>query len=162
MRNYELKGLEELTLRCVNQDIEKISSKKEALDYIQLWDYYRNRCLVSKDYEGKEQTSKEWNFKSVYKVQHKLYEKCMEYGALNILDEKLFDCLIEAQLYDLSNTTISHTDTLIISDPYLTSEFSISELADGTKQYDFYKQYKTDTVKGTKILAESEQEKEKE
>lgn len=162
VRNYELKGLEELTLRCVNQDIEKISSKKEALDYIQLWDYYRNRCLVSEDYEGKEQTSKEWNFESVYKVQHKLYEKCMEYGALNIQDEKLFDCLIESQLYDLSNTTISHTDTLIISDPYLTSEFSISELADGTKQYHFEKQYETDNVKGTKILAEYEQEKEKE
>ncbi len=167
-KKLELQGLEELTLKCVSKDIEDISSKKEALNYIQLWDYYRNRCLISKYYNGKEQTSKEWNFETVYEVQHKLYEKCVEYGALNTQDEQLFDCLLEAQLYDLSNAVIAYGDyekqgdKLIISDQYLTNEFFMTEYSDGNKKYYLYEEYKgSSKVKGTKILAEREQEKER-
>lgn len=165
VRNSELQALEELMLKCVDKDIENISSKNEALDYVQLWDYYRNRCLVSQYYTGMEQTSKECNFESVYEVQHKLYEKCIEYEALNIQDEKLFDSLIESQLYDLGNTVIAYNDRidkkLIISDQYLTNNFLINELVDGSEKYQFCGVYEgKSTVKGTKILAEKEQEKE--
>lgn len=175
-RNKELKGLEELTLTCIEKDIDKISSKNEALDYIQLWDYYRNRCAISKNiYDqssylfGEEEMSKEENFELLSKVQHNLYKKCIEYGAFNIQDEQLFDKVIESQLYDLSNTVIAYNDKekighkLIISDQYLTNEFFIQEFADGSKQYGAYGRYETQqTVNGTKILAEREQEKEQE
>ena len=169
-RNIELKKLENLTLRCINKDIENISSKNEALDYIQLWDYYRNRCAISKniynklgDSIGKEETSNEDNFKRLTDVQHNLYKKCIEYGALNIQSEQVFDKMLEAQLYDLSNASIIYEykgkRKLIISDQYLTNESIIEKKKDGSREFSDYKQYRSKEVKGTKILAEREKEK---
>ncbi len=178
-RKIELKKLEELTLKCINQDINNISSKNEALDYIQLWDYYRNRCSIPKNTDdkpegllGEEETSSGKNFKLLSEVQHNLYEKCVEYGALNIQeirekcieyediniqDEQLFDKLIEAQLYDLSNASISYLDgKLNISDQYVTNEIFIKEKEDGSRELNINELYTSKGVKGTKILAEKE------
>lgn len=169
-RNIELEKLENITLRCINKDIENISSKNEALDYIQLWDYYRNRCAISKNIYnklrysiGEEETSNEKNFKELIDVQHNLYKKCTEYGALNIQSEQVFDKMLEAQLYDLSNASITFEHNgkskLIISDQYLTNESIIEEEEDGSKEFSDYKQYRSRKVKGKKILAEREKER---
>ena len=164
-RNKELEELEKLTLKCINKDIEKISNKNEALDYIKLWDYYRNRCSISKNIYnttkflvGREETSKEENFELLSKVQHKLYKKCTEYGVLNIQNEEIFDKIIEAQLYDLENTVIKYknetqtetgiSDKLIISDQYLTNEFIVYGKGEAEKGYKliFSEQYLTDKL----------------
>ena len=117
----EEKKLEKLVLDCIMQDIEHLSNKNDVLDYIQQWDYYRNRCLINKadissiqNRMRMEKTKKEDNFKLVYKVQHKLYEKCKDYNALNfkklsathIGNEDIFNMLIEAQLYNVKNAKI--------------------------------------------------------
>lgn len=164
-RNKELEALEKLTLKCINKDIEKISNKNETLDYIKLWDYYRNRCSISKNIYntieflvGEEETSKEENFELLSKVQHNLYEKCTEYGALNIQNEEIFNKLIESQLYDLENASIRYeNDTkaesginnkVIISDQYLTNEFAVFRKGEKGKDYKliFSYQYLTDKL----------------
>ncbi|MCI8760596.1 MAG: hypothetical protein HFJ34_05725 [Clostridia bacterium] len=168
-RNIELHKLEKLTLKCINQDINNISSKNEALDYIQKWDYYRNRCAISKNtcmshkyIIGEEATLDEKNFEELIDVQHNLYEKCMEYGVLNIQDEQLFNKLIEAQLYDLSNTSISYEQKgcldrkLFISDQYLTNEISVKEKKDGNRELSIDKLYRSKGMEGTKALAQRE------
>lgn len=172
-RNIELEKLEKLTLKCINKDIENISSKNEALDYIQLWDYYRNRCAISKNIYnkltnsiGEEETLNEKNFKELTDVQHNLYKKCIEYGALNIQSEQIFNKLLEAQLYDLGNASVTYeykgrlNSKLIISDQYITNESVIEEKKDGSKEFNAYKQYKSKAVQKNKILAEKAKERE--
>ncbi len=169
-KEIELEKLEKLTLQCINQDIDGIFNKNEALDYIKLWDYYRNTCMVGKE------TINEGNFKELNDVQHNLYEKCIEYGALNIQeinekcieygerniqDEQLFNKLIEAQLYHISHASISYLDgKLVISDQYVTNEVSIQEKKDGSTELKIDKQYNNRGFEGTKILADTDIPKE--
>ena len=123
--NKQLEGLEKLTLKCINKDIENIQNKNDAIDYVQLWDYYRNRCTVNKGtFKGKEETLLSNNFKEVKNTQKNLYNKCKQYKALNIKDEKIFNKMIESQLYNVNNATVSYNKKktkLIISDEYMNS-----------------------------------------
>lgn len=146
----EEKELEKLVLNCIMQDIEKLSNKNEVLDYIQLWDYYRNRCLTNKadtqNRMGEEKVKKEDNFKLASKVQHKLYKKCKEYNVLNlkgvssinIENEDIFNMLLEAQLYSVKDAKIriiSNNTRVIISDKYLGNLFKLNKKKDGSITY---------------------------
>lgn len=116
------KELEMLNLNCIALDIHKISNQKEALDYVQLWDYYRHRCAISKyGGLGVEKTDAQDNYKKLLNVQHQLYEKCCETNALEIKDEEIFDKMIEAQLCDVQKAKVRTNQKgtkFIISDEY--------------------------------------------
>lgn len=165
-RNKQLKGLEMKCLECINKDVESIQSKNDAIDYVQLWDYYRNRCAISKYYEvGEETVELSGNFSKLKEVQKNLYNKCKKYKALNIKDETTFDKLLEAQLYDVSSAKVSYNKNktiMKISDEYIITEFYITTKKDGSKEYDS-KEYKNDEgiVKGSNILAKKELDKER-
>lgn len=146
----EEKELEKLVLHCIEQDIEKLSNKNEVLNYVQLWDYYRNRCLTNKadikNRMGIEKVKKEDNFKLVSKVQHQLYEKCEDYNvlnlkevsSLNIKNEDIFNMLLEAQLYSVKDAKISITKNntrVIISDKYLGNLFKLNKKKDDRITY---------------------------
>lgn len=146
----EEKELEKLVLHCIEQDIEKLSNKNEVLNYVQLWDYYRNRCLTNKadikNRMGIEKVKKEDNFKLVSKVQHQLYEKCEDYNvlnlkevsSLNIKNEDIFNMLLEAQLYSVKDAKISITKNntrVIISDKYLRNLFKLNKKKDDRITY---------------------------
>ena len=167
-KNKQLKGLEELCLDCISKDIENINNKNDTIDYIQLWDYYRNRCSISKYYEvGEEATILSDNFSKLKEVQKNLYKRCKQYKVLNIKDKEIFDKIIEAKLYNVNNATISYNKNktkLIISDEYIINEFEIETNKDGDKKYCLVNEYENDkgTVKGNKILARRELDKERE
>lgn len=170
----EEKELEKLVMTCINQDIEAISDKNEALNYIQRWDYYRNRCLTNNSQKsermGKEAVAENDNFKFVYKVQHKLYEKCKEYNVFNfgksfeeIEHEDVFNMLLEAQLYDVKEAKIRMNKKgtkVIIADQYLKNKFEITKNNDGSIDYisgsEDVKVNKTGIAKGINILSEKE------
>ncbi len=123
-----LKKLEKTTLKCIQKDVKKISCKNEALDYIQLWDYYRNRCAIVKnspldlDFTNSSM-DKEISFKLTFDIQHELYEKCCKYKALNIKNEKVFNVIIEANLYDINNAKVKRDgEKITISDKYVISK----------------------------------------
>lgn len=163
--NKQLKGIEMISLKCINKDIGSIHNKNDAIDYVQLWDYYRNRCAVSKFYGvDEEETLLSDNFKKLREVQKNLYGKCKKYGALNIKDEAIFNILIESHLYNVSNATISYNKNktkLVISDEYIENEFDIRIKKDGSKKYDSMGIWsnKKGIVKGTKVLAQKELDK---
>ena len=160
----ELRKLEKLTLKCINKDIENISSKNEAIDYIQLWDYYRHRCSIGRNQElGEEATNKDENFKMLLNVQHKLFKKCMEYKALNICDEKVFDKLIEAQLCDTCNASvIDGTNNMKILDEYLINSVETYKADNGKKIYIWdVNKNKEGKASGIKIVADKEIENER-
>ena len=121
----QLKKLEKLSLKCIEKDIENISSKKEALEYVQLWDYYRNRCAISKDLslglgQAFSDTMKEDNFKLLLKLQHKLYNQCSKFDSLNIKNEDIFNLLIESDLFDVSSARVKQDGNKVtISDQYV-------------------------------------------
>lgn len=164
----QLKEIEMLSLRCVNKDIESINNKNDVIDYVQLWDYYRNRCAISKYYSiAEEEPLLSDNFKELKDTQKRLYKKCKQYKALNITDEKIFNKMIESQLYNVNNATISYNKNktkLIISDEYIINKFEIETNKDGDKKYYLVNEYENDkgTVKGNKILARRELDKERE
>lgn len=171
----EEKELEKLVLHCIEQDIEKLSNKNEVSDYVQLWDYYRNRCLTNKadikNRMGIEKVKKEDNFKLVSKVQHQLYEKCEDYNvlnlkrvsSLNIENEDIFNMLLEAQLYSVKDAKINITKNntrVIISDKYLGNLFKLNKKKDGRITYvsgteSIFINTKR-TSKGINILSEKE------
>lgn len=167
-KNKQLKGIEMLCLDCISKDIENINNKNDAIDYVQLWDYYRNRCSISKYYEvGEEAPVLSENFDKLKEVQKNLYNKCKQYKALNISDKEIFDKLIESQLYNVSNATISYNKNeteLTISDEYIVNKFEVETKKDGNKKYSIITEYENDkgTVKGKKILATKELDKERE
>ena len=171
----EEKELEKLVLHCIEQDIEKLSNKNEVLDYIQLWDYYRNRCLTNKadikNRMGIEKVKKEDNFKLASKVQHQLYEKCEDYNVLNLKkmssvnigNEDIFNMLLESQLYSVKDAKInmlSSNKRVIISDKYLGNLFKLNKKKDGSITYisgteNIYVNEKGSS-KGISILSEKE------
>ncbi len=166
--NKQLEGLEKLTLSCINKDIEKINNKNDAIDYVQIWDYYRNRCTINKGYfKGKEEASFSDNFKEVKDIQKKLYNKCKQYKALNIKDEEIFNKMIESQLYNVNNATVSYNKNrtnLIIADEYIINIFKVKTGKDGDKKYDWIEGYENNkgTVKGIKVLDGKRLDKERE
>lgn len=141
-QHEELKKLEKLSLKCINQDIKGISNRNEALDYIQKWDYYRNRCCISNTYVlDEESVLLSENFELVSKVQHNLYKKCIEYGALNIKSEDIFDRMLESQLYNVQDAKMTiiidenKEKKLIISDKYLCNEFEVIDKKNGKRRF---------------------------
>lgn len=171
----EEKELEQLVLHCIEQDIENLSNKNEVLDYIQLWDYYRNRCLTNKadikNRMGIEKVKKEDNFKLASKVQHQLYEKCEDYNVLNLKEmssvnienEDIFNMLLESQLYCVKDAKIhmlSSNTRVKISDKYLGNMFKLNKKKNGSITYvsgteNIYVNEKG-VAKGISILSEKE------
>lgn len=83
------KDFENLMIQCFEQDIQNISSKEEAIDYLKLYRHYKNqyqtRVVVNTDSNSFEDcTEEKFDFS---KINKKLYEKVYEYDAINRISD---------------------------------------------------------------------------
>lgn len=83
------KDFENLMIHCFEQDIQNISSKEEAIDYLKLYRHYKNqyqtRVVIEKDSNSfKDCTEEKFDFSNIDK---KLYEKVCEYDAINRISD---------------------------------------------------------------------------
>lgn len=122
---------ENAVLECILIDAKNVSSKDEAKAMLKKWDVYRDSTLyTNRGTSRKSIKDEDYSGMSVADIEDVLYEKCIEYDALNIKNRQLFDLVIKSELYDIQNVNISYEDDIIcIADGFIINRIDANDMS---------------------------------